>query len=47
MLQNFLAKRRELRRYFEQYPELQAKVIELDTPVPFELLLQQLAPTRS
>ncbi|MBT6728454.1 MAG: hypothetical protein HN867_14190 [Deltaproteobacteria bacterium] len=46
MLQNFLAKRRELRRYFEQYPELQAKVIEL-APVPFELLLQQLAPTRS
>ena len=47
MLQNFLAKRRELRWYFEQYPELQVKVIELDTPIPFEFLLQQLAPTRN
>ena len=47
MLQNFLAKRRELRGYFEQYPELQAKVIELDAPMPFEFLLQQLAPSRN
>jgi adenylate kinase family enzyme len=44
LLQNFSAKRRELRGYFDEYSELQAKVIELDTPVPLEFLLQQLAP---
>ena len=47
MLQNFSAERQELLDYFEQYPELQAKVIELDTPVPLETLLQQLFPNRN
>jgi adenylate kinase family enzyme len=44
LLQNFYTKRRELREYFNEYPELQAKVMELDTPVPLEFLLQKLAP---
>ena len=44
MLQNFSAKRRELRGYLDEYSELQVKVIELDTPVSLEFLLQKLAP---
>ena len=44
MLQNFSAKRRELRGYLDEYSELQVKVIELDAPVSLEFLLQKLAP---
>ena len=44
MLQNFSAKRRELRGYLDEYSELQVKVIGLDTPVSLEFLLQKLAP---
>ena len=44
MLQNFSAKRRGLRGYLDEYSELQVKVIELDTPVSLEFLLQKLAP---